>query len=156
MFLYLLSCLLWQFVLAIGDLHIPYRCHNLPRQFRALFLPGRIQLILSTGNLCTKESYDYLKTLALNVHVVKGDFDDASLNYPLEKVVTVGHFRIGLCHGHHIIPWGDKESLSLLQRRLNVDILITGHTHQFEAYESDGCFFVNPGSATGAYSALEG
>lgn len=33
--------------------------------------------------------------------------------------------------------------------------MISGHTHKFEAYEQEGKFYVNPGSATGAYSALE-
>jgi len=41
-----------------------------------LQVPGKIQHILCTGNLCTKETYDYLKTLANDVHIVKGDFDD--------------------------------------------------------------------------------
>lgn len=49
---------------------------------------------------------------------------------------------------------GDKEALAMLQRQLNVDILITGHTHTFEAYEYQNKFYINPGSATGAYSAL--
>ncbi len=77
------------------------------------------------------------------------------MNYPEQKVVTVGQFRIGLSHGHQIVPWGDNESLSLIQRQLDVDILITGQTHKFEAYEQEGHFFINPGSATGAYTALE-
>jgi len=34
---------------------------------------------------------------------------------------------------------------------MDVDILLTGHTHKFEAFEHEGKFFVNPGSATGAY-----
>lgn len=34
---------------------------------------------------------------------------------------------------------------------MDVDILLTGHTHRFEAFEKDGRFFVNPGSATGAW-----
>lgn len=59
--------------------------------------------MIRTGNLCTKESYDYLKTLASDVHVVRGDFDENS-NYPEQKVVTVGQFRIGLCHGHQVRP----------------------------------------------------
>jgi len=42
----------------------------------------------------------------------------------------------------------------MLQRELDVDIVITGHTHKFEAYEFGDKFFVNPGSATGAYSGL--
>jgi len=43
-------------------------------------VPGRIQHILCTGNLCTKESYDYLKTLASDVHVVRGDFDEVFID----------------------------------------------------------------------------
>lgn len=63
-------------MLVLGDFHIPFRCHNLPAKFKKILVPNRIQHILCTGNLCTKESYDYLKTLASDVHVVQGDFDD--------------------------------------------------------------------------------
>eukprot|EP01136_Pigoraptor_vietnamica_P001339 Opistho-1_new@27828 len=38
--------------------------------------------------------------------------------------------------------------------QMDVDILITGHTHKCDTFEREGRFFVNPGSATGAYSAL--
>ncbi|GAB6028595.1 Vacuolar protein sorting-associated protein 29 [Chamberlinius hualienensis] len=141
-------------VLVLGDLHIPYRCNSLPAKFKKLLVPGRIQHILCTGNMCTKESFEYLRTLASDVHVVKGDFDE-NLNYPEQKVVTVGQFRIGLSHGHQVVPWGDPESLAMVQRQLDVDIIITGHTHKFEAYEHEGKFYINPGSATGAYSPLE-
>jgi predicted phosphodiesterase len=48
----------------------------MPAKFKKLLVPGKIQHILCTGNLCTKESYDYLKTLASDVHVVRGDFDE--------------------------------------------------------------------------------
>ncbi|CAF0798511.1 unnamed protein product [Brachionus calyciflorus] len=141
-------------VLVIGDFHIPYRSHGLPKRFKNLLVPGRIQHILSTGNLCNKETFDYLKTLANDVHVVRGDFDD-NIEFPEQKIVTVGQFRIGLTHGHQIVPWGDKESLTMLQRQLDVDVLITGHTHQFEVFEEDNKFFINPGSATGAFSPLK-
>lgn len=67
-------------------------------------------------------------------------------------MVTVGQFRIGLSHGHQVVPWGDPEALALIQRQLDVDILISGHTHKFEAYEHENKFYINPGSATGAYS----
>jgi vacuolar protein sorting-associated protein 29 len=67
-------------VLVLGDTHIPYRCHSLPNKFKKLLVPGRIQHILCTGNLCTKESFDYLKTLATDVHIVKGDFDEVSIH----------------------------------------------------------------------------
>lgn len=142
-------------VLVLGDFHIPFRCHNLPAKFKKILVPNRIQHILCTGNLCTKESYDYLKTLASDVHVVQGDFDDPATNYPDQKVVTVGEFRIGLCHGHQIVPWNNRNALQLIQRQINVDILITGHSHKFNAFEKDGKLFLDPGSVTGAYSPLE-
>jgi vacuolar protein sorting-associated protein 29 len=69
-------------------------------------------------------------------------------------VLTLGEFKVGLCHGHQAVPWGDRESLAILQRQLDVDILITGHSHKFEAFEYESKFFINPGSATGAYSGL--
>lgn len=60
-------------VLVLGDLHIPHRSSGLPVKFKKLLVPGKIQHILCTGNLCTKESYDYLRTLAGDIHVVRGD-----------------------------------------------------------------------------------
>ena len=160
-------------VLVLGDLHIPHRSASLPAKFKKLLVPGRIQHILCTGNLCSRDSYDYLKTLANDVHVVRGDFDENNA-WPEQKVVTVGQFKIGICHGHQLVPWGDAEgkigtffvirnlrfcslfpALATINRQLDCDILITGHTHKFEAYEHENRFYVNPGSITGAYSALE-
>jgi len=141
-------------VLVLGDLHIPHRCASLPSKFKKLLVPGRIQHILCTGNLCTKESFDYLKTLANDVHIVRGDFDENTA-WPEQKVVSVGQFKIGLCHGHQLVPWGDADALATINRQLDCDILITGHTHKFEAYEQENKFYVNPGSITGAYNALD-
>ena len=68
---------------------------------------------LFLGNLCTKESYDYLKTLANDVHIVRGDFDENTA-WPEQKVVSVGQFKIGLCHGHQLVPWGDADGKYIL------------------------------------------
>ena len=43
-------------------------------------------------------------------------FSIQNLSYPEQKVVTVGQFKIGLCHGHQIVPWGDPESLSMVRQ----------------------------------------
>lgn len=53
-----------------------------------------------------------------------------------------------------VVPWGDLDSLAMLQRQLDVDILVSGHTHQFKAYKHEGGVVINPGSATGAYSSI--
>lgn len=100
--------------------------------------------------MVTKEQYDELRHLAPNVHVVRGSFDDDA-SFPETKVVQIGQFKIGLIHGHQIVPWGDSHSLAAVQRQLDVDILITGHTHKNEVNEYGGKWFINPGSITGAY-----
>eukprot|EP00124_Ichthyophonus_hoferi_P000152 Ihof_evm16s5 gene=Ihof_evmTU16s5 len=140
-------------VLVIGDMHIPQRAADFPLKFKKLLVPGKIQQVLCTGNLTSKDTLSFFKSLANDMHVVRGDCDE-NLQWPENKVVTIGQFKIGMCHGHQIVPWGDKESLAMLQRQLDVDILITGHTHKFSSFERDGKLFINPGSATGAFSTL--
>jgi vacuolar protein sorting-associated protein 29 len=81
---------------------------------------------------------------------VRGDFDDDT-TFPDSKVIQIGQFKIGLIHGHQIVPWGDAHSLAMVQRQLDVDILITGNTHRNEVNEYEGKWFINPGSITGAY-----
>lgn len=83
---------------------------------------------------------------------MKGDFDVEAPNLSLSKVVTHGSLRIGFTHGHTIIPPADPDSLLIAARHMDVDVLLWGGTHKFEAYELEGKFFVNPGSATGAMS----
>lgn len=68
--------------------------------------------------------------------------------------MTHGNIRVGVLHGHQVIPWGDPESLDIIARQMEVDVLLTGHTHRFEAFENNNKFFINPGSATGAYSTI--
>ena len=100
-----------------------------------LQVPGKMQHVLCTGNVCSKTSEEYLRTLAGSVHIVRGDMDVVTGlgDLPETKVVRIGEFTIGLIHGHQSIPWGDPESLALIQRQLSCDILITGHTHKSDA-----------------------
>mmetsp|Transcript_8674 Transcript_8674/g.10583 ORF Transcript_8674/g.10583 Transcript_8674/m.10583 type:complete len:136 (+) Transcript_8674:43-450(+) len=126
-----------ELVLVLGDVHIPHRCAFIPEKFQRMLVPNKMQHVICTGNLCTREQYDELRALAPNIHVVAGDMDEG-LSFPEHKIVTVGQFRIGVIHGHQIVPWGDKNSLAMTQRRLDVDILISGHTHKNLVQEFDG------------------
>lgn len=121
-------------------------------QFRKLLTPGKIGQILCLGNLTDRETFEFLRQVAPDLQLVKGDFDVDSPNLPLSKVVTHGSLRIGFTHGHTIIPPGDADALLIAARQMDVDILLWGGTHRFEAFEMEGRFFVNPGSATGAMS----
>lgn len=98
--------------------------------------------------------------------MVKGEFDDVNLltqqlnllgvegkdliqNY---KILKVDNLKIGFTNGSLIVPKNDPLSLSSFAREIDVDILIYGGTHKVDAYVLDGKFFVNPGSASGAFN----
>ncbi|KAK6128665.1 hypothetical protein DH2020_037596 [Rehmannia glutinosa] len=99
------------------------------------------------------EVHDYLRTVCPDLHITRGEYDEDT-RYLETKTLTIGQFKLGVCHGHQVIPWGDLESLAMLQRQLDVDILVTGHTHQFTAYKHEAGVVINPGSATGAFSSI--
>lgn len=99
-----------------------------------------------------KDTYEYLRSIAPDLQLVKGDFDVEAANLALSKIVTHGKLRIGFTHGHTIVPPADPDSLLIAARQMDVDVLLWAGTHRFDAYELEGKFFVNPGSATGAMS----
>merc|ERR1711907_674835 len=130
------------------------RAHDIPEKFKDLLVPNKVQNVICTGNVGSKEMTDYLKGLSDNFYMVKGDYDD-NQQLPENKVITIGKFKVGIVHGHQIVPWGDDEALANYARELDCDILVSGHTHQHKINSVGGKFFVNPGSATGAYSSFK-
>jgi len=142
-----------ELVLVIGDMNIPYKCSDISEQYKNLLIPNKIQHVLSLGNIGSRETYDWLKSLSNNFHAVKGEIDEYS-NLTETKVVQIGEFKIGMIHGHQVIPWGDSEALANVQRQLGCDILLSGHTHINSVSLYDGKYYINPGSITGAYSPL--
>lgn len=144
-----------ELVLVLGDLHIPERASAIPENFKRMLVPNKMQHVICTGNI-SREQFNELCGLAPNVHVVKGNLDDdETLAFPEVKVVSVGEFRIGLIHGHQLMPSAaSQDAKSRMRRKLNVDILVSGHDHQNEVNLEDGYFHINPGSITGAFSAI--
>jgi len=143
-----------ELALIVGDFHIPTRALDVPDKFKDLLLPNKVHNVICTGNVGSKETVDWLKGLSNSFYMSKGDYDDLP-GVPETKIFTIGKFKIGLVHGHQVVPWGDEEALANYQRELDCDILIYGHTHQNKISSLNGKFFVNPGSATGAYSAFK-
>ena len=141
-----------ELVLVVGDMFVPSRSPDIPEQFKSILIPNKLQHVLSLGNIGSCESYDWLKSLSNDFHCVKGDYDEA--DYPEKKVVQIGEFKIGMIHGHQILPWGNTEALASVQRELGCDILLSGHTHIFDIKNKDGKFFLNPGSISGSFSSM--
>lgn len=160
--------------LAIGDLYIPERTIDIPSKFKKLLSPNpnsipsnnKISEVVCLGNITNSYStLKFLHDLSSKFSTVKGEFDNIDIltqqltalnnketNIPAYHIITCDDLRIGFTNGYQIVPKNDPLSLLTLARELNVDILVWGGTHKVEAYTLDGKFFVNPGSATGAYS----
>ena len=141
-----------ELVLVVGDMFVPQRSPDISEQFKSILVPNKLQHVLSLGNIGSRESYDWLKSLSNDFHTVKGDFDEGEI--PEKKVVQIGEFKIGMIHGHQVLPWGDLDSLTNIQRELGCDILLSGHTHQIDIKVKDKKLYINPGSISGAFSHL--
>lgn len=83
---------------------------------------------------------------------MKGECDETP-NTPISRIVTHGSLRIGVTNGYTIVPNSDSDALLIAARQMDVDVLVWGSSHRFEAYEFERKFFINPGSATGAMSS---
>lgn len=143
-------------VLALGDLYVPERAIDLPKQFKKLLQPnGKINKVVCLGNTGGTESVKkYLQSLAddaSNFYMVRGE-TDPDITLPQSLVFTIDNLKIGIINGFQVVPKTDALSLLNHARMMDVDILISGGTHRVEAYTLDEKFFVNPGTATGAYS----
>ena len=141
-----------ELVLVVSDMFVPQRAPDISEQFKSSLIPNKLQHVLSLGNIGSRESYDWLKSLSNDFHTVKGDYDEGEI--PEKKVVQIGEFKIGMIHGHQVLPWGDLEALTNIQRELGCDILLSGHTHQIGIKTKDKKFYINPGSISGAFSHL--
>lgn len=137
-------------ILVIGDIHIPDRALDIPAKFKKLLAPGRIGQTLSLGNLTDKQTYEYLRSITPDLKIVKGRYDVEATSLPLTQVVTHGSIRIGFLEGFTLVS-SEPDLLLAEANRLDVDVLCSGGTHKFDAFEYMDKFFVNPGSATGAY-----
>ena len=53
--------------------------------------------------------------------------------------------KIGIIHGE-VYPRADSDQLLYLAKELNVDILVSGHSHQPKIEQKEGILLLNPGS----------
>ena len=87
-----------ELVLIIGDHHISNRANLIPEKFQRMLVPNKMQHVICTGNVGSKEQYEELRQLAPNVHIVSGsensdDVQSSQMAFPAMRVVQVGEFR---------------------------------------------------------------
>ena len=127
----------------ISDTHIPDRAREIPEKVLTSF--KNVDLILHAGDLTTTEVIDELEKIA-PVIAVQGNMDRvAHIDLPKAKVITVEKIKIGIAHGE-VYPRADTQQLLYLARQLDVNILVTGHSHQPKIEQVEDVLLLNPGS----------
>lgn len=129
----------------ISDTHIPERAPKMPEIIFDVFKD--VDIILHAGDLVSMDVKAQLEEIA-PTRCVQGNMDQYySLNFPESEIINSEGHRIGLNHGE-VYPRGDTQQLKYKAMELEVDILITGHTHWAFIKEFPEVLLLNPGSPT--------
>lgn len=104
-----------------------------------------VDLILHAGDIVDA---DFLTLFdPLPIFAVRGNCDPADDALPVQRIVPIDRFRLGLIHG-----WGQASTIETTVHQqfhgAQVDAIIYGHSHQPVCHERNGVLFFNPGSAT--------
>ena len=127
----------------ISDTHIPDRMKELPEKVFEAFKD--VEMILHAGDVTSQEVIEKLEEIA-PVTAIQGNTDRiVGLNLPKTAVVEAEELKIGVIHGE-VYPRADTQQLHYLAKQLDVDILVSGHSHQPKKVED--VLLINPGSPT--------
>lgn len=127
----------------ISDTHIPDRAKIVPQKVFDAF--DGVDLILHAGDLTSLKVIDELEQIA-PVIAIQGNMDRVNgIDLPIAKVLEVEDLKVGIAHGE-VYPRADTQQLVYLAKELDVDILVSGHSHQPKIEQSEGVLLLNPGS----------
>ena len=142
-----------ELVLVLSDILIPFKSPDVDAQFKSILVPNKINHLLCLGNIGNQDTLYWLQNLTPDFQPIRGEFD-IEQKYPEKKTVEIGSFKIGMLHGHQILPAGNIEALSNIQRELDCDVLLSGFTHKYNISINESKLFINPGSLTGCLSPM--
>ena len=124
----------------ISDTHITQKRGKLSGKVFEAFKDA--DLIIHAGDITQKKVIDELESTA-PVIAVLGNNDKLDLNKT--EIIDAENFKIGINHGTYYSD--DFEKLFKFASKLNVNVLITGHTHRPHCKIIEDILFVNPGSS---------
>jgi len=129
----------------ISDTHIPERASKIPEVVFDLF--NEVDMILHAGDLVSLDILDELQKIA-PTKCSQGNMDRAyGVKLPKSVVFEVEGIKIGLNHGE-VYPRGDTQQLKYIALEMDVEVLITGHTHWPFIKDVGDVLLLNPGSPT--------
>ncbi len=127
----------------ISDTHNPDRARQIPQKVLTSFKD--VDLIIHAGDLTTQSVIDELEEIA-PVMAIQGNMDRvAGFDLPKARVIDVEGVRIGVAHGE-VYPRADTQQLLYLAKQLDVNILVTVHSHQPKIEQVEDILLLNPGS----------
>ncbi len=138
-------------VLVVSDAHIPDRAFEVPKELEELIESrAPFPMVIYAGDFTGHQFYKRVESWGKKLIAVSGNMDWMDL--PEYQVVSVEGIRVGVIHGDQVRPRGCIPKLTRIARKLGVQVLISGHTHDpfIEVYE--GVIHLNPGSLTGVPS----
>ena len=150
----------------IADTHVPQRLKYLPPDIARAF--DGVALILHAGDINSQHVLDELERIA-PVVAVSGNAD-LWLDLPRSRIVQVESCRIGLTHGHgnwrryfldklrdRLGPYNLARYLRYASEAFrDVDVVISGHTHQPHLAYGGKVLLFNPGSVAPEYHTTVG
>ncbi|MDR0911511.1 MAG: YfcE family phosphodiesterase [Methanobrevibacter sp.] len=129
----------------ISDTHVGDGVKELPATVLNVFKD--VELILHAGDIVSMDVIKKLEEIAPTV-AVQGNMDrEYDLDLPESEVLSIDGIKVGLKHGE-VYPSGDTQQLEFIARELDVDVLVSGHTHQPLIEKANNITLVNPGSPT--------
>ena len=128
----------------ISDTHIPDRRIKLPQKVLESF--EGVDLIIHAGDITSQSVIDELEAIA-PVVAVEGNMDRVHGEIDLNPSEIIEGHKIGVMHGE-VYPRGDTQQLYYHALQLEVDILVSGHSHIAQLEKIKNVILVNPGSPT--------
>lgn len=130
----------------LSDSHVPGRADRIPQQI--LDRAAKTEVLVHAGDLTSRRVLKDLQSRSDELLAVKGNCD--SLKLPTSETFMLDGTNVGVYHGTGIQPRGNPDTLSKsIAEKLDVDVLIHGHTHERMARIHKDVLLVNPGSCTG-------
>ena len=141
-------------MIRVGILSDPH-LNNCPdffrRQVETVF--AQCSMILHAGDLADISVLEAFS--GKEVHAVHGNMcnRESQQTLPGSKLITIGGYRIGLCHG----AWGPRHTVEERVWAMfpQADCIVYGHTHHAVCHRVGGVLFINPGTfqSTGPHGA---
>lgn len=124
----------------ISDTHISEKRGKLSQNVFKAFEGA--DLIIHAGDITHQKVLDEPESVA-PVVAVSGNNDKLSLNKT--EIINIENFKIAVNHATNYSA--DFDKLYSFAKKLDADILITGHTHKPHCKIIDDVLFINPGSS---------